>query len=383
MPASVRARIKLGMAGLSASAALLAFGPPAGGAQSGPYPTTAAYTASDAPDLWNAAGGGNAVAIALGGTVSFAASTVEAHDASFDSDAVACVSGGQPTGSRVPATPSAAWNGACTFSAPGYHAFVCTVHVGMDGEVAVAGADGVLAPRTPVSPPPAGGTTPGGGESGGVGTPGGGAPLATAPALQPVFDIDREQRGHVVRGTIAGAGPAATVTLEIGARRRDLEARGRPAGSVRLRRLTRTTGAAGSTTFTIALSRAVRRAVVRRKRLTVTVRVGVRGPRIAAGGVTRTLRVTLLAPGVPATALARATVEVRNDFFAPRTVTIRRGATVTWAWRSDGRRHNVVASGARSPDQTDGSYRRTFRSADSFRYACSLHDGMIGTVNVR
>lgn len=231
--------------------------------------------------------------------------------------------------------------------------------------------------------PAGGGTTPGGGEEPGV------APVAGAPgtaffALQPVVDIDREQRGHVIRGTISGAGPAATTTIEVSARRRDLAAKGRrAAGSVRLRRVTRTMSAAGRATFAIPLGPGARSAVLRRKRVAVTVRVAVSGSRIAAGGVTRTRRVTLLAPGVPVSAPPRATVEVRNDFFAPRVVTIRRGGVITWTWVSDGRSHNVVQSGARSPDQTTGSYRRTFRKAGSFPYACSLHDGMIATVNVR
>lgn len=368
--------------------ALLASGPPAGGARSAPYPDTASFTASDAPDMWNAGGGGNAVTIALGGTVTFQASTVESHDASFGPGAAECVSGGQPTGARVPATPSAAWNGACTFSAPGYHAFVCTLHLGMSGEVAVAGADGVLPPRTPAIPPPAGATPPGagtplaGGGMPGIGTPTAGTPAA--PTARPVFDIDREQRGAIVRGAIAVAGPAAAVTIDVSARRRDLATtRRKPAGTIQLRRLTQTTTAVGATTFAIMLSEAVRRAVLRRNRLTLTVQVTVRGARIAAGRVTRNQRVTLLAPGVPLTALPRATVSVRNDFFFPRNVSICRAGTVTWVWQSEGRPHNVVVLGAKAPDQTAGSHRRIFRSAGAFRYACSLHDGMTGTVNVR
>lgn len=338
--------------------------------------------------MWNAGGGGNAVTIALGGTVTFQASTVESHDASFGPGAAECVSGGQPTGARVPATPSAAWNGACTFSAPGYHAFVCTLHLGMSGEVAVAGADGVLPPRTPAIPPPAGATPPGagtplaGGGMPGIGTPTAGTPAA--PTARPVFDIDREQRGAIVRGAIAVAGPAAAVTIDVSARRRDLATtRRKPAGTIQLRRLTQTTTAVGATTFAIMLSEAVRRAVLRRNRLTLTVQVTVRGARIAAGRVTRNQRVTLLAPGVPLTALPRATVSVRNDFFFPRNVSICRAGTVTWVWQSEGRPHNVVVLGAKAPDQTAGSHRRIFRSAGAFRYACSLHDGMTGTVNVR
>lgn len=356
-----------------------------GGAQAPPYPATASFVASDAPDLWTAAGGGSSAAIALNGTVSFDAATVEPHDASFGATSVACSAGGTPTGTRVPAEPSASWNGNCTFSEPGYYAFVCTVHpTTMTGEVAVAGADGALPPRTPVNP-----GTPGApaapGAPGAPGAPSGPAgPGAPATALKPVFDIDREQRGATVRGTIADAGAGATATIDVIANRRDLTtARRKPAGTVRLRRVTRTTSAAGAATFAITLSPAVRRAVLRRKRLALTVRATVRGPLIATGSATRTQRVTLLAPGVPLTAAARATVAVRNDFFAPRNVTIRRGGQITWNWESENRLHNVVVDGAKSANLTTGSYRRTFRKAGAYRYACSLHDGMVGTVNVR
>ena len=379
----------MGWIALTAGVWLLVSGPSVGGAQLAAYPSSGAFTASDAPDLWNAAGGGNAVTIALGGTVSFEASTVESHDASFGSTAVACVSGGQPTGARVPATASASWNGTCTFSAPGYHAFVCTLHLGMTGEVAVAGSDGVLAPRMPVVQPPGAEVSPDGGPAPGAGVPSAGAPDAGAPgtppaALQPVFDIDREQRGAVVRGVIALAGPQATVTVDVSARRRDLARSGAtPGGIVALARRTQTTNAAGIATFAVALGPAVRRAVLRRKRLAVTAQVTVRGARISTSGVRRTRIVTLLAPGVRRGALAQATVEVRNDFFLPRNVSIRRRGTVTWGWQSEGRPHNVVVLGVKSPDQSAGSHRRTFTKAGTYRYACSLHDGMNGTVEVR
>ena len=134
---------------LTIAAVFLALGPGAAGAAA-QYPATASFSASDSPDLWNAAGGGSSVAIALGGTVSFDVATSEPHDASFPAPSgVACTAGGGPVVTRIPSTPSASWSGSCTFSEPGYRAFVCTVHSGMTGEVAVAGADGVLPPRYP------------------------------------------------------------------------------------------------------------------------------------------------------------------------------------------------------------------------------------------
>ena len=114
------------------------------------YPATASFSASDSPDRWIAAGGGISVAIALGGTV-----TLRRRDGRTarrelpGARGVACSPGGGPPATRIPATPSASWSGSCTFSQPGYVPFVCTVHTGMNGEVAVAAADGILPPRYP------------------------------------------------------------------------------------------------------------------------------------------------------------------------------------------------------------------------------------------
>lgn len=261
------------------------------------YPATASFSASDSPDRWNAAAGGNRVAIALGGTVSFDVATGEPHDASFPSPSgVACTAGGGPVVTRIPSTPSASWSGSCTFSEPGYRAFVCTVHSDMTGEVAVAGADGVLPPRDPVvgpTPNPTGTLHPPGPN------PVGGPPSTepTAPlGLVPTFTFARTQRGHTLRGTVANAGPGATATIDITARKRDIStARLKPAGTLRLRRLTRAANVSGSVTVAVRLPLLARRALLRRGRLVLTLRATVRGSRIASGGATRTRRITLLA----------------------------------------------------------------------------------------
>ena len=65
--------------------------------------------------------------------------------------------------------------------------------------------------------------------------------------------------------------------------------------------------------------------------------------------------------------------------------TVAAGGSVTWTNR-DAEAHNVVASDGSfvsplvDPGQT---YTRTFPSAGSFPYLCSLHAGMAGTVTVR
>jgi plastocyanin len=279
----------------------------------------------NSPESWNAASGGTGVAIALGGSVTFNVATGEPHDASFPaSRGVACSAGGEPAGLRMPSVPSATWSGSCTFSQPGYIPFVCTAHSDMTGEVAVAAEDGALPPRDPAGP------TPTIGAPGLPGTdPSTGSALVGAAPLQPIFDVARTQRGAVVRGTIVNAGPGATATVAVSARRRDLStARRKPTGTRRLRRLERITDARGTVTFAVTLDAIARRALTRRGRLALTLTATVRGPLVAGAMATRTQQVTLLPASAPAATAAA--VSVRNDVFTPRAVTVRKGATVTW-----------------------------------------------------
>jgi plastocyanin len=79
-----------------------------------------------------------------------------------------------------------------------------------------------------------------------------------------------------------------------------------------------------------------------------------------------------------------ASVSVKNDFFGPKAVTIARGDTVKWVWRSHGRKHNVVSSAfGDSGNRRRGTFTVHFTSAGRYTYYCGLHPGMDGTVVVR
>lgn len=83
-----------------------------------------------------------------------------------------------------------------------------------------------------------------------------------------------------------------------------------------------------------------------------------------------------------ATGNAAATVAVEDMSFAPGDVTVGAGQAVAWKW--DGRAVHDVAfdGGPASPKQTRGSWERTFADAGTYRYVCTLHPGMKGTVTV-
>jgi plastocyanin len=78
-------------------------------------------------------------------------------------------------------------------------------------------------------------------------------------------------------------------------------------------------------------------------------------------------------------------VSVNNDFFSPPAVQVAVGQTVTWTWVSGATAHNVTFSdGTASGDKTSGgSYSRTFNTAGTFSYHCTIHPGMTGSVTVQ
>ena len=82
-----------------------------------------------------------------------------------------------------------------------------------------------------------------------------------------------------------------------------------------------------------------------------------------------------------------ATVTTPNLTFSPRTVTIAPGGTVTWRFSEV--LHNVTFTGAEPtggsiPNTSPGaSVSRTFPTAGSYPYQCTLHSGMTGSVTVQ
>jgi plastocyanin len=77
-------------------------------------------------------------------------------------------------------------------------------------------------------------------------------------------------------------------------------------------------------------------------------------------------------------------VRITNFAFAPADITVVAGTTVTWM-NEDTTQHDVFAPpvGLQSPvlNQND-SYAHTFSSPGTYRYICSIHPFMHGTVVV-
>ncbi|MGW4770073.1 cupredoxin domain-containing protein [Nocardia sp. NPDC004278] len=86
------------------------------------------------------------------------------------------------------------------------------------------------------------------------------------------------------------------------------------------------------------------------------------------------------------TKTAAVTVDVADMKFSPADVTVKVGETVTWKFK-DSVPHTVQgigdkAMGINSPIFDRGQWSYTFTAPGTYRYLCSLHPQMRGTVTV-
>jgi len=97
------------------------------------------------------------------------------------------------------------------------------------------------------------------------------------------------------------------------------------------------------------------------------------------------LVVALAITAVTAQAQQANSVVMKNFDFAPMSLTVKAGSTVTWK-NTDGEPHTVTSvdglfrSGALDTDET---YSFTFAKPGTYKYACSIHPRMIGTIIVK
>lgn len=88
----------------------------------------------------------------------------------------------------------------------------------------------------------------------------------------------------------------------------------------------------------------------------------------------------------PAATQATDKVTIENMAFTPADITIKKGTAVTWTNR-DSVAHTVVETdgqdGPNSNDLSNGqSYTFTYNTVGTFKYHCSIHPMMTGTVTV-
>lgn len=95
---------------------------------------------------------------------------------------------------------------------------------------------------------------------------------------------------------------------------------------------------------------------------------------------------TLCALAIAGEALSASSVTVADNVFKPRSLSVKKGTTVTWKWVGRAS-HNVVSTGGptrlRSKTQKSGSYSAKLSKAGTVRYVCTIHSGQSGTITVR
>lgn len=101
------------------------------------------------------------------------------------------------------------------------------------------------------------------------------------------------------------------------------------------------------------------------------------------GSVTRSVGVGVTVSGSLPSAVTVVAGATTNDF-TPANVVMARGGTVTWAFGALVHNVNFQGTGAPAaiPNTSNASVSRTFNTAGTFDFFCSLHSGMSGTVQV-
>jgi plastocyanin len=90
---------------------------------------------------------------------------------------------------------------------------------------------------------------------------------------------------------------------------------------------------------------------------------------------------------VPAHAASSKTVAVKNNSFSPSSVSIRKGDKVVFKWTQGGVPHNVTpakgGNGSATSSKKGFTFSKTFTSAGTFNYVCTIHSNMKVAVKVR
>ena len=88
---------------------------------------------------------------------------------------------------------------------------------------------------------------------------------------------------------------------------------------------------------------------------------------------------------VPALAATK-TVDLKDNFFTPKSMTVKKGTTVKWVWKGKAPHNVTVRSGPvkfRSSTQTKGTFSKKMTRKGTYKLHCTIHPGMDMTLRVR
>jgi plastocyanin len=78
-------------------------------------------------------------------------------------------------------------------------------------------------------------------------------------------------------------------------------------------------------------------------------------------------------------------VGVKGLTFTPKSITVKKGTTVKWSWKTGGVPHNVVGKGFKTKTAATVTFSKKFTKKGTYKYSCTIHkaQGMTGTVKVK
>jgi plastocyanin len=80
------------------------------------------------------------------------------------------------------------------------------------------------------------------------------------------------------------------------------------------------------------------------------------------------------------------TIKVDDDFFSPKSVTVKKGTALKYTFVGSDE-HDVVAKGKKPfsniGDQTSGTFTRVAKKKGTFKIICTIHDGMSMKLKVK
>jgi plastocyanin len=76
------------------------------------------------------------------------------------------------------------------------------------------------------------------------------------------------------------------------------------------------------------------------------------------------------------------TVTIKDMAYTPATLTVGVGATVTWVWQDGTIAHDVKGDGFKSKVMAEGTFSHRFTQPGTYKYLCTLHPNMTGTIEV-
>ena len=97
----------------------------------------------------------------------------------------------------------------------------------------------------------------------------------------------------------------------------------------------------------------------------------------------RLLVLPIVAAAVVAVAVlpagAATSIQLKDDFFSPKSTTVKKGSTVTFRWAGKAPHNVSVTKGPvkfSSSTKTSGTLKKTFSKAGTYKITCTIHPGM-------